>query len=416
MNKNTNVLESLESSENERSVVAGLLQFAESESIPLEESLGPTFEDPRLRYSPSGKEVPEVTAARRSIRMRSAEAGYYSMFCPADMGGAELGEATSFLSWEALHHRYGPGERLVYSSIAHWTSGPSKIWRAASERLQSEVLPSLMSGSLQGSFGMSEPDAGSDAWRMKTSARRQGDDWILNGSKQWTSYSPTADFVLTFAVTDPALVESRKGGITCFYVPTESEGFSVDGIIRLFGEIGGREGILSFSDVVVSDANRLGEVDRGFEIAMAGATQGRIYNTARSVGLSRWALERSVEYAKIRWASGKPIAEHQSIQNILADMAVDIYAAKTMGIDCARKAQAGEDIRRDAAMAKLFATNAATRSFDRAMQVHGGMGLTNEMRFYEGWKTARTIRIADGTDEILRRTIARELLKGDVGF
>lgn len=255
-----------------------------------------------------------------------------------------------------------------------------------------------------------------DAWRMKTAAVRDGDAWVLHGAKQWTSSAPTADYILAFAITNPGLVESLKGGISCFYIPTDTPGFRVESVIPLFGEIGGREAIISLTDVRVEDGSRIGALDRGFELAMLGATHGRFYNTARSVGLSRWALERAVRYAQDRWASGKPIAEHQAIQIMLADTAVEVYAARTMGLDAAARADGGEKTRREAAMAKLFATNAAVHVFDRAMQVHGGMGLTNELRLYEGWKTVRTLRIADGTDEILKRTIARELLKGNTSF
>jgi acyl-CoA dehydrogenase len=286
----------------------------------------------------------------------------------------------------------------------------------ASDHLTHTMLPDVVAGALQGCFGMSEPDAGSDAWRMKTSARRNGDTWVINGSKQWTSFAPTADYILAFAVTNPALVETRKGGITCFCIPTSTPGFKVESIIRMFGEVGGREAIVALGDVHIGDEYRLGDVDRGFDLAMAGATQGRFYNAARSVGLSRWALERSVAYAQARWASGKPIAEHQAIQIMLADAAVEIYAARTMSLDAASRADAGQNTRREAAMAKLFATNAAVRIMDRAMQIHGGMGLTNELRLHDGWKTARAIRIADGTDEILRRTISRELLRGNLAF
>ena len=397
-------------------VVEGLLDFVDKEVAPLQEQLGELFENPRLRYEESGREAAAVLDVRREVRQRSAAAGYYTAFCPENIGGGGLGERQEFLSWEALHRRYGPGHLLMYDAISHWTSGPSPIWSQASTGLRRDVLPELMSGRLSGSFGMSEPDAGTDAWRMKTTAKRDGDDWLLNGSKQWTSFSPTADFVMTFAVTDNAMREERKGGITCFYVPTKSPGFAVESVIKLFGEIGGHEGILSYEDVRVSDEYRIGEVNSGFALAMLGSTRGRFYNTARSVGLSRWALEKSVAYAQVRWAGGKPIGQHQSIQNMLADCAVEIYAARMMGLACASKAETGVDIRRDAAMAKLYATNAAGRVMDRAMQVHGGMGLTNEMRFYEGWKTARIIQIGDGTNEILRQTIAKSLLRGDLSF
>lgn len=400
----------------ERIVVDGLLSFARQEVLPIEAEISGTLHDPRLAYEPDGRESPVITEARRRVRMASARAGYYTMFCPTEIGGGGLGARMSFLCWEALHHAFGPGDHLVYNAISHWASGPSPIWTQISDHLSRNALPGVVSGELQGCFGMSEPDAGSDAWRMKTAATRDGDAWVINGSKQWTSFAPTADYILVFAVTNPALVESRKGGISCFYVPTETPGFKVESVIRMFGEIGGREAIIGLTDVRVGDENRIGAVDRGFDLAMLGATQGRFYNTARSVGLSRWAMERAVDYSRTRWASGKPIGEHQAIQMMLAEMSVEVYAARTMGLDAASRADAGEDTRREAAMAKLFATNAAVRTFDRTIQVHGAMGVTNELRFYEGWKTTRAIRIADGTDEILKRTIARELLKGNVSL
>lgn len=399
-----------------RLVVNGLLEFIEREVVPVQTALAEIMHDPRRCYQEDGREADVITEARKNVRLASARAGYYAMFCPTEIGGGGLGETVEFLSWEALHHRFGPGELLAYRAISHWASGPSTIWTKASPALQRDVLPRVMSGELQGCFGMSEPDAGSDAWRMQTRAVRDGDGWRITGSKQWTSFSPSADYVTTFAVTDAGAAEAHKGGISCFHVPTTSPGFKLESIIRLFGETGGREGILSFDDVWVDDTARVGELGRGFELAMLGATRGRFYNTARSVGLSRWALERSVEYAKVRRTMGKPIGEHQSIQNMLADCATEIYAARTMGLETAARAEAGQDVRREAAMAKLFATNMANRTFDRAMQIHGGMGLTNELRLHEGWKTVRTIRIADGTDEILRGTIAKALLRGNVGF
>ncbi|MBI2765328.1 MAG: acyl-CoA dehydrogenase [Chloroflexi bacterium] len=397
-------------------VVAGLLDFVRKAIEPRDEALSEVVEDPRRRYQRDGAEAPELTAARRAARIESAAAGYYQMFCPVELGGGGLGHQLSFLSWEALHHRYGPGELLAYNTISHWANGPSVIWSKASPQLFESVFPRVITGEASGCFGMSEPGAGSDALAMTTRATRDGDTWSITGSKQWTSFSPTADYILLFAVTDAELSKARKGGISCFYVPMGAPGARVESIIRMFGEAGGREAILSFEDVRVPDENRIGELNRGFDLAMLGASQGRLYNSARSVGLGRWALERSAAYAQSRWASGKPIAEYQSIQNMLADMAVEVYAARTMGLDCGARADTGADVRRELAMTKLFATNAAVRAFDNAMQIHGALGLTNELRLHDGWKTVRAIRIADGTDEILRRTIAREVLRGRMDF
>jgi acyl-CoA dehydrogenase len=397
-------------------VVDGLLEFTRQEVLTIEERLGETLHNPRRRFDEDGREVEAVVEARRAVRMASARAGYYAMFTPAEVGGGGLGATVYFLCYEALHHRFGAGHPLVDNVLAHWASGPSRIWEGASPRLRDDVLPDLLSGRKLGCFGMSEPDAGSDAWRMRTTAERDGDDWVLNGQKQWTSFSPIADCALVFAVTDRELQARRRGGVTAFYVPFGTPGFALDSIIRVWGDIGGNEGILSFSDCRVPDGYRVGAVHEGFRLAMMGANFGRLYNTARSVGLSRWALECATGYAKTRETFGKPIAEHQSIQNMLADSVVELYAARTMALDCARRADAGADVRAEMAMIKLYATNMANRVFDRVIQVHGGMGVTNELHFTEGYHTVRTIRIADGTDEILRRTIAKELLAGRIAL
>lgn len=400
----------------EQAVIDGLLSFVGQEVAPREAALGELMEDPRHLFKEDGREHPEVAEARRETRIASAGAGYYQMFCPESIGGSGLPLRLSVLCWEALHHKYGPGERLMYGTISHWASGPSVLWEDVSPYLAAEVRPNVVKGRMAGCFGMSEPDAGSDAWGMKTRATRDGDTWSITGSKQWTSFAPTADYVLAFAVTDPDMVERRRGGITCFYVPMSTPGVRVESVIRLYGEIGGREAILSFDDVRVPDEQRFGPEDQGFTLAMMGASQGRLYNAGRSIGLARWALERAVEYAQVRETGGQPIARHQAIQHMLADSATAIFAAKAMTLETAEKVDAGADARRELAMAKLFATNSAVDVFDRAMQVHGGMGLTNETRLHEGWKTLRTLRIADGTDEILRNTVARELLKGNTSF
>jgi acyl-CoA dehydrogenase len=267
-----------------------------------------------------------------------------------------------------------------------------------------------MAGQLIGSFGMSEPDAGSDAWALKTRATRDGDSWVITGSKQWTSWAPYADYCLVLAVTDPDQAAKRRSGVSCFYVPTSSPGFTLDSVIRLFGDIGGNEAILGLNDVVAGPSQLVGDVDRGFDLGMLNVTTGRIYNSARCVGMAQWALKKGLAYAETRRTFGQRLNEHQSVQNLLADCAVDIFTAEAAGLELARRMDAGQPVRAEAAIAKLHATNAAWRVFDRVIQVHGGMGLTNETGLYAGMHKTRTLRIADGPDEILRRTIARELI------
>jgi acyl-CoA dehydrogenase len=262
---------------------------------------------------------------------------------------------------------------------------------------------------------MSEPDAGSDAWRMSTRARRDGDGWVINGTKQWISNSPYADYVFLFAVTDPELLRQRKGGVSCFFVPMTAEGAAVDSVIRLFGDVGGNEAILSFRDVRVPDSALVGELDNGFKLAMGGVGIGRTYNAARSVGLARWALEQAAEYAKVRVTFGRPIADYQGVSFQLADSAIDVHAGWLMALDLGERLDRGERAVREMAMAKAFCVEACYRVYERAMQICGGMGLTNELGLYKGWHQARRLKLADGSSEILRRTIAKQVLAGDLG-
>ncbi len=396
--------------------INGLLQFIEREVVPLERNNQALLDDGHATYQPDGRLVPEVVELYRRVRAAASRAGYYTLMVPEDLGGGGQGPLTLFLIWEALYHHAGPARHLPYQAVAHWATGPSAILRHVTPEVRARVLPQLMSGEHFSCFALSEPDAGSDVWSMKTRAVRDGDDWVINGSKQWISYSPYAEHALLFAVTDPAMQAQRKGGVSCFLVDTASPGFSVDSVIRLFGHVGGMEGILSFTDLRVPADRLVGELHQGFRLALAGVNNGRLYNAARAVGLGRWAIERAAEYAKQRVAFGHPIAEYQGVQWLLADSAMEIYAARTMSIHCAWKLERGEQAVKEVAMVKAFSTEAGFRAIDRCIQAFGGMGLTNEVKLYDALHQLRIVRIADGSQEIMRRTIAHRLLNGDVGF
>lgn len=263
---------------------------------------------------------------------------------------------------------------------------------------------------------MSEPGAGSDAWAMRTSAVKDGGEWVINGTKQWITNSPHAQYTLLFAATDHAASSQHRGGISCFLLPMSTPGLKIDSVIKLFGHSGGNEAILSFTDVHAGAECLVGEVNRGFDLAVAGVSLGRMYNAGRCVGLARWALERSVAYAKQRQTFGRPLADYQGVTFPLADSAMDIQATKLMALDCARRLDKGERAARELAMVKAYSTEMCFRVYDRCMQVHGAMGFTNEMKFYDGWMQARLLRMADGSGEIMRRNIVRSLLNGDINF
>jgi acyl-CoA dehydrogenase len=396
-------------------VLAGLGALVDKRVLPLEDAHPELFEA-RDMYDERGGYSDKVVDFMRQARMASAEAGYYGMFCPTQIGGAGLGAEASFRAWEYLHHRYGPARLLPYQTLAHWTSGPSYVLQSLSPRLTDELLPRFMSGEISSCFAMSEPDAGSDAWAMSSRAVRDGDEWVINGTKQWISNSPHASHALVFAVTDESARATRKGGITAFMVPTSTPGFSVDSIIKLFGHSGGNEAILSFTDVRVPADHIVGTVHKGFQLAIGGVGLGRMYNAGRCVGLARWALEKATGYAMERKAFGATISSYQGVSFQLADSAIEIYAAKQMSLDCARRIDAGVDARREIAMVKAYSTEMCFKVFDRCMQVHGGMGLTNEMHLHDGWHQARIIRLADGSGEVMRRTIATALFRGNLTF
>jgi acyl-CoA dehydrogenase len=394
----------------------GLGAFVDRYVVPIETEHHELFAPNGPLYDKKGGYSDEVVGLIRQVRTASADAGYFTMLCPESLGGGGLGSVASFRAWEYLHHRYGPGRLLPYVTLAHWTSGPSYIMNHLSPRLTEELLPRFLSGEASMCFAMSEPDAGSDAWAMASRAVRDGDEWVINGTKQWISNSPHAGFALVFAVTNDELRQQHKGGISAFLVPTDTPGFNVDSVIKLFGHGGGNEAILSFTDVRVPADHLVGDLDRGFALAIGGVSLGRMYNAGRCVGLARWALEKATDYASQRRAFGQTIANYQGVSFMLADSAMEIYAARTMSLDCGRRLDAGENARKELAMVKAYATEMCFRVYDRAMQVHGGMGLTNELRLYDGWHQARIVRLADGSGEVMRRNIASALFHGDVAF
>jgi len=404
--------------EEERQIVDGFMGFLESEIMPIQRALGPMISDQRLYYLPDGKEAPEITEAKRATRMAAAKAGYYSMFNPVELGGAGLGIRLYFLCHYASARKYGAPllTQMPFFALSSFSSGPHEVWLHASDALRAEVFAPIASGERHGAFGLTEPDAGSDAYGMKTTARRDGGDWIINGMKQWTSWSPTADYVIVYAITNKDLFNARAGGISCFYVPTDAPGFKVESVLRIFGHVGGNEGILSFTDVRIPDYYRIGEVDRGLSLALSGVQHGRMNHISRSLGLSDWALAKATDYAKIRKTFGKTISEHQTIQNYLAECAVKLYSGYAMAMDCATRLDRGDNVRGEVSMAKVYSTNVAYEIVDTCIQIHGGVGISNESHLWEGLEELRLMRIAEGTTEIQKRTVAKELLADRLSF
>ena len=394
----------------------GLLAFAEREVIPRHEQNKAFFEDPRTMFEVDGRFSPLLLTLIREVRTASAKAGFFHMCVPEALGGGGLGHLAYYAAWEALFHRCGPQNWLMLYALSHWAFGPSRLLEQVSEEARERIMPGLMAGTESMCFGLSEPNAGSDASMISTRATPDGDGWRLNGRKIWTTNAPVADYCIIFAVTDAQAAAAKRGGISAFLVPTDSPGFTVQRVIKLFGHIGGDEAELAFDDIYVEPWQVVGELNQGFKAALYGVSLGRIYNSARSVGTGRWALEQALEYANTREAFGAPIATYQGVSFPLAESATELHAAHLMGINAATLLDQGSPAIKELSMTKAYSVQVGYRAVDRAMQTHGAMGFTNELGLTEAWHALRIVNVADGTNEILNRTVAQRLLKGDTAL
>lgn len=404
--------------EDTQAIIDALKQFVEKVVVPLEEKNHSLLYNERNYYLEDGRRHPDVEELRKVVRMESARAGFYTMFGDEELGGEQLGAVTALLVSEALNKLY-PNRKLIEHVIipSPFTNGLTPVLKGLQPALKEKYLPKIASGEETLCFGLTEPDAGSDVWSIRTKAVRDGDDWVINGTKQWISNAAYADYCMLFAVTNEELFKQRKGGISCFFVDTKWEGFSVDSIIPVMGSLGGDAAIISIDNLRVPHEHVIGKVDDGFTKAIHGINNGRMGLSGRCIGSAQWALKKAVEYANIRETFGKKIGEHQMIQHMLAECAMDIYAARNMALHCAWKIDNSEKTpAKEISMVKAYCTEMMGRVYDRAIQIHGGMGVSNELELEEGYRLARTIRIPDGTSEIHRRTVAKSLLKGNLNF
>jgi acyl-CoA dehydrogenase len=405
-----------------------MLQFVESEVVPMEQEMGSLLVDERKFFDESGRAVDEVMEARRQVRMKSAKAGFYGMFAPESVGGGGIGIRTMLFVEEALYRKFGPGRPLITWAkgflsqpvLASFVDGPSHMLVGISESVRNEFIPQIANGDKTVCFALSEADAGSDVWAIKTKAKRDGDDWVINGSKQWITNAPYSDYPVVFAVTDEEAVKEHKGGITAFLVEASDPGYSADSVLPVMGHLGGDCGSMVLENVRVPADRVVGELGQGFRTAMFGISEGRISISANMVGMAEFALDRSLEYAQQRMSFGKPISDYQAIQFMLADMAIHIYTMKYMVLQTAALIEAFPQTGRlpvkEISISKAYAVEQTQDIYDKAIQVHGGMGLSNELPLNEGFRICRTLRIPDGTGEIQRRTIARQMLRGDTAF
>ncbi len=334
------------------------------------------------------------------------ELGLLAVNVPAEHGGSEAGAVASALSVMEL----AAADASVAVIVGVTNMVAETIARYGSPGQKERHLPRLASGEyLAGAFGLSEPGAGSDPSALSTRAVRRGDRWVLDGAKQWITSGDVAGVVVVWARTDPALGEGR--GITAFLLQPGMPGFSVGRHEEKMGQRCSSTVSLAFDGVELPDEARLGSIGQGLAIALSALDGGRIGIAAQATGTMRAAIDAARTYALDRKTFGKPIAEHQAIAFMLADMATWHDAARLMTLRAAVLKERDEPIGQAASMAKLFASEASQRVVDAAVQIHGGYGYTEEYPVAKLYRDARVQRIYEGTSEIQRMVIARQLLR-----
>ncbi|UWQ41626.1 acyl-CoA dehydrogenase family protein [Leisingera aquaemixtae] len=332
-----------------------------------------------------------------------AEMGIMGMNLPEAHGGIGLPGPALYCAVEAVAGGCGSTASML---TAHFLATDS-LFLGADEALKQRFLPAAAAGEALGAFALTEPQAGSNPADMRSTATRDGDGYRLKGSKCFISNAGDADFIVVYAKTDGA-ADAR--GVSAFVVePAKTDGVEIGKHEETMGLRGGHVFPISF-DCHVPAENRLGDEGTGFRTAMKVLDNGRIEVAAQATGIARAALNAAVAYAKEREVGGLPIGNFQGLQWMLADCATELAAARALGLQAARKRGTGERYSSDSAFAKLYASEAAWRIADRALQIHGGYGYTRDFPLERYLRDLRIFRIYEGSSEIQRTIIARELL------
>lgn len=342
---------------------------------------------------------------RQKMRKRSVDVGFYNLHMPEDVGGGGL----SYLGQVLLHEEaYRHGLLLAsFESIMPVVTGPTPLYLDGTEIQREKYLFPLMRADKTTCFALTEPGAGSDATRIQTRAERRGDgSWVLNGRKHFITGGDEADLALVFAVTDPE--KRAHGGITAFFVDADAPGYAVTRRQRTMSPYQNPVE-LTFVDVEVPAENMLGKEGFGFYSAVKGINGARLQIAASALGIAQRLLDQSIEYAKQRVAFGQPVGKNQYVQGMLVDSYAEVEQARLLVYRCAQEIDDGAEGRREAALAKLVATEMVGRVADRAIQVHGGNGFMTELGI-EAWaRDVRAMRLYEGTSEILRTNVAKTL-------
>lgn len=331
--------------------------------------------------------------------------GFMGMLVPEQYGGAGTGYTGYALALEEI----AAGDGATSTIVAVNSLSSSVVLGYGSEEQKQRFLRPIAAGEMLAAFCLSEPQAGSDAAAIKTRAKRHGNRWVVNGTKQFITSGQNAKVAIVFAVTDP---KAGRKGISAFIVPTGTPGWRVARVEHKSGQRASDTAQIVFEDMELTPDLMLGAEGEGYRIALSNLEGGRIGIAAQSLGMARAAYEAALQYAQQREAFGQKIAAHQAVAFRLADMATEINAARGLILDAAERRDDGEPCLKEAAMAKLFASEMAERVCSAAIQIHGGYGYLADFPVERIWRDVRVCQIYEGTSDIQRLVISRELTKG----
>ncbi|WP_087972383.1 acyl-CoA dehydrogenase family protein [Oceanobacillus rekensis] len=352
------------------------------------------------------QQIEDEDAIPQHLIEKAKDLGLFGISIPEEYGGIGLNTVGKAVVLEQLGRTHNGFVSLI---SAHTGIGSTGIVKLASDHLKQKYLPEMAAGRKIAAFALSEPGAGSDATNLSTQAEENGEQWVLNGTKHFITNAPVADVFTVFAVTDKE--KGAKGGITAFLVEKDFPGLIVGKKDKKMGLRGSYTAQVIFDNCIVPKENVIGDVGMGYMNALKILGEGRVGLAARSVGSCDKLIEISASYAKERVQFGKPIADNQAIQWMLADMATETEAARTLTMMAAEMIDSGKKVIKESAMAKLFASEVFNKVADKAVQIHGGIGYIGEYPVERFYRDARITKIYEGTNEIQRLIIARKVLE-----
>ena len=360
----------------------------------------------KSEVAPHARKWDEEERFPKEIVPKLAELGLLGIRIPEEYGGSGMDTTSYAICVEEIARVDGS---LALTVASHNGLGTGHILSFGSDAQKKKYLPKAAKGEWLAAWALTEPGSGSDSAGLATTARRDGDHWVINGTKMFITQGTVGGFVVVLARTNPDV--SKQRGITAFVVEHGTPGFNSSKHLEKLGCKSSDTAELVFENVRVPDANRVGEIDSGFIDTMKILDRGRISIAAMALGLGYGALEMALSYAKDRKQFGKSISEFQAIQWMLADCKMELDAAALLTYRAAWLCDLGRPYSKEASMAKLFASEASTRACNKSLQIHGGYGYTREFAVERHLRDAKICEIGEGTSEVQRMVIARHLLK-----